>query len=305
MDLGAILIALFTVGVVKLSVMFLAARLVLKLYSASYLSHKSEKLWLLIPDEDLPEVRVLWWSLVLFAFSELACGVEVYIILQSNPVVASVHAITSGVGTAFFAYGMYLFVDRKFLHYGADRCLANRICKGCTISDPSGCKFRVTLLMVATLLVMASWAAFLAPTDRIYADMKNWALPFSSLNAWFDSTVVPWLLANVPSYDPTGKAFFIPHAELWVEFRLLPGIALLMGVGAIGLILKAREHIGIKMMVAAGGLLGYVFLEIFLYGTTQDALIGSLGHELVELWFLLTTAEFLIRVYHPPEEISV
>ena len=43
------------------------------------------------------------------------------------------------------------------------------------------------------------------------------ALPFDSLNAWFDATMVPWMIANIPGYDPSGKAFFIPEAELIIE----------------------------------------------------------------------------------------
>lgn len=294
MDFGAILIALLTAGVVKVTVMVLSVRLVLKLYRASHLREKSHKLWLLLPDESLPEIRVLWWSLVLFAVSELVCGVEVYIFFQSNQVLASIHAVTSGFGMGLFAYGMFLFADRKFIHYGGDRCLANRICQGCTIEAPPGCKFRVFILLVTTFVMIAALGAFLAPTERMYADMKNWALPFDSMNAWFDATAVPWMIANLPGYDPTGKAFYIPEAELLIEFRILPALALLLCLISVRLIQGAREHIGMKIMVFALGMLAYTYFEIFLYPATGDALIGSLGHEVVELWFLVITAEFLV-----------
>lgn len=300
MDLGAILLSLLIAGVVKLLVMVLAVRLVLRLYGATHLHEAAERPWLLLPEEALPEVRVLWWSLVLFAASELFCGVEIYVLFRSNAAMGALHALASGLGMALFAFGMLRFLDRKFLHYGGDRCLANRVCRGCTIEATEGCKFRVFLMLVATFAALAAMGAWLAPTARMYADMRRYTLPLPDLNAWFDATVVPWMLANIPGYDPSGRAFFIPEAEFLLEFRVFPTLALVLSGVAIGLLRAGREHRGLEVLSFAVGLLCYTYFEIFLYPATGDALLGSLGHEVVELWFLLAISEFLVRSYGEP-----
>jgi hypothetical protein len=54
------------------------------------------------------------------------------------------------------------------------------------------------------------------------------------------------------------------------------------------------------LLAFSAGLLCYSYFELVLYRGTGDVFIGSLGHELGELWFVLITAEFLRRTF-PPE----
>lgn len=296
MDLGAGLIAILTALVVKGAVLILGARILFRLYKSVYREH-SKKLWLLLPPDDLPEVKVLWWSLILFYISEITCGVEVYVILRSSAVFSGIHGITSGLGMGLFGLGLYGFVDRRFFRYGTTRCLANRICRGCTVEQEEGCKFRLVALLIATFAAMAAVAPFFVPVQRMYADTSRYILPFPSLNAWYDGTVVPWLVAHVPGYTPSGIAYYLPASELFIEYRIEPAIAMACAIAAIVLLRRSRYHAGMSALAFGAGMLCYSYLEMVLYRVTGDVLLGSLGHEVVEFWFLVFTAEFLQRTF--------
>lgn len=297
MDLGAICIGLLTALVVKLLVMYLGARLVLRLYRAR--KDSPHRLWILLPKEDAPEIRVLYWSLFLFFVAEYTCGVELYILLESSAILGSIHGIISGLGTGLFALGMVLYLDHKFIRYGGRQCLVNRVCKGCTIEEPIGCKFRVLLLFAGTFVALAALPALLVDTAPLYADATKYILPFDSLNAWYDNQVVPWLQANVDNYKPSNVSFFIPRAVMILEFRILPIIAFVTAIVGIGYLRGRHELRGLHIIAFSFGILCYVYLEVILLAATKDVFLGSLGHELVELWFLIATAEFLRRAYPP------
>ena len=301
MDLGAILFALLIGVVVKGTVMVLGARLVLKLYRASS-AHPPRRPWLLIPKAHLPEIRFLRWSLVLFLLGELTCGIQIYILHGSSYLLGCFHGIVSGLGMGFIALGVYLYLEKTLIRFGGARCLANRICRGCTIQAEQGCKMLLVMLLVATFVTMASLPPFWVSTDAMLADMHDYALPFDSVNIWFDNAVVPWLQSHVAAYDPSGQAYFISYEELVVEYRLLPAVALVIGIVSIVLIRTGREVAGMATMMFAAGMLAYVYLEIAIYGATGDAMLGSLGHEVAELWFLIITAEFLQRAFPPGGE---
>lgn len=299
MDFGAALIALVTALVVKVAVMVFGGWLLYKLYRARQ-TEQPDRLWILLPDEDQPEVRILWWSLVLFAIGELTCGVEVYVLFKSSPIFSACHAITSAFGMGLFALGAYLFLDKKLFRYGGRGCIGNRICKGCTIAEDDGCKFRTLMTLIAVFVVLVAIAPFFTSTERMFADMKRWALPFASWNTWYDGTVVPWLVANVEGYDPTGVAFSLPPSMLVIEFRILPALALALAAASIPLARSGREPLATKLLVFATGVLSYSYFELVLYRVTGDVLLGSLAHEIVEFWFLIVVAEFLRRSF-PPE----
>ncbi|HYW80374.1 MAG TPA: hypothetical protein VE890_12390, partial [Thermoguttaceae bacterium] len=93
MDLGAVLMGLLTALVVKVAVIGLMAVLLVRLLRISHL--RTEKLWLRIPSEHRPRLRVLSWGLILFALSELACGMEIYVLSGSNAVLACLHSLAS------------------------------------------------------------------------------------------------------------------------------------------------------------------------------------------------------------------
>lgn len=299
MDLGAALVALLIALVVKLGVIALATRLLLRLYRVAY--RGNGRPWLLLPKQDLPEIRVLWWSLVLFGVSELTCGVEVYVLFRSSPLMSGLHSVTSGLGMALFALGLYLLLDRKLIRFGGPACLVNRICRGCTM-EREGCRFRSLMLLGGTLVALAGVAPLFAPTSRMDADTARYLLPFPALNAWYDGRVVPWLLANVPGYQPSGVAYYLPQSMLQIEFRIVPAAAIALALLGIACARGGRERLGIRLMVFAVGLLCYTYFELALYRVTGDVLLGSLGHEVAELWFLIATAELLRQIFPGPPQ---
>jgi hypothetical protein len=84
---------------------------------------------------------------------------------------------------------------------------------------------------------------------------------------------------------------------LFIEFRLLPALALVGSIYALVEVRRGREGRGLVVMAAAAGLLTYVYLEVVLYRATDDVLFGSLAHEVAEFWFLVATAELLRRSF--------
>jgi hypothetical protein len=299
-NLGSALLGLAIALGVKILVMILAARLLLRLYAARHHS-PVKKLWLLLPEDEIPHLRTLWWALVLFALSELTCGIELYILLRSNEVLSGFHSVVSGLAMGLFTLGLFLHFDRKLFRYGGSPCLLNRFCKGCTIAEEEGCKYRALFLMVATFAVLAAIPPLFASTARMDADPHRFLLPFPAVEGWYSGTVIPWLKSVYPAYDPSGSAYYLPHSMFVIEFRLLPLAALCIGLFAVLRIWRRDELKGLHMVALAAGILGYSYFEIVCYRVVGDALLGSLFHEAAELWFLVATAEFLVRSFHGPE----
>lgn len=298
MDWGAVILALFIAFVVKVVVMFLGAQMVLRVYQATY-QEPPRRLWILLPRQHLPEIRILWWSLVLFFIAEITCGVEVFILFRSSPILSGTHAIVSAVGMMLFALGTWLYLDKKIFHYGEPGCLGNYVCDGCTVHDKEGCKFLLVILLGATFVVMGAFQALFAPTDTMFAQTRKYLLSSESLNAWFTRVIEPWLQEHLPNYVPSGAAYYLPSSMFVIEFRILPAITAILAVIGIVFLRTRRERLGIRFTAVAFGILCYTYLEIILYPATGDVLLGSLGHEVVELWFLMITAEFLRRSFRP------
>lgn len=296
MALGAALLGLVIVYVVKIAVIVVAARLLLRVYRAAY-TRPPGRLWLLLPEEDLPEVRVLWWSLLLFAASELTCGVEVYILLRSSRVLGAAHAFTSAAGMGLFAVGLFAFLDRKLLAWRARGCIGNRLCDGCPALAGKPCRYHALLQLGTTFVALAAIPPLFAPTSDLAAEPRRYLLPFPALNRWFDDSFVPWAQSLVPSYDPSGAAYYIRGSTLVIEYRVLPLVALGLAVVAIATARAGREARAVRLALFAAGVLAYSYFELCLYTVTGDALLGSLGHEVVEFWFLIATAEFLSRTF--------
>ncbi len=298
MDFGAALLALLIGLVVKVAVLVLGARLLLAMFRARQQS-PPDRLWLLLPARSEPEVRLFWWSLVLFYISELTCGIEVYVLFRSSVAISSVHAITSAVGMGLFTLALYVWADRTLIRFRDKACLLNRVCRGCTVDAPEGCKFRLLLLVAGVFVALAAVFPLFAPTERLNADPSRYILPFESLNHWYDGVVVPWLVESLPNYEPSGIAYFIPEQILVLEFRVLPLIALAVSIVGIGKIRQGHEGRGAAWVAFGFGFLSYSYFELILYATTEDVLIGSLGHEVAEFWFLVALAVFLQRAFAP------
>ena len=92
MDLGAGLLAILTSFLVKGAVMALSAVLLTRVWRAAH-APAPRRLWLLVPESERGDARVLAWALALFAASELTCGVEVYVLTRSNAWVDGVHGL--------------------------------------------------------------------------------------------------------------------------------------------------------------------------------------------------------------------
>lgn len=292
MDLGAALLAIVTGFLVKGAVMVLAGWLVVRVYGATS-AHPPRRLWLLVPDEERDRARILFWALLCFAVSELTCGVEIYVLSRSSAVLEGFHSVVSALGMALFALGLFRVLDRRFFRFTANDCLARRLCGTCTVRTDAGCKVRLSLLLLASSVVLASLLPLLAPTDRMTADLHRFALPLPALNAWYDRAVVPWLSAHVPGFDPSGQAFFFPSSVFVLEYRVIPLVAGALAVAAIVSLATHRLVRGVELLSLSVGALGYTYFELALYRGTGDLMLGSLGHEVFELWFLLFTVEVL------------
>lgn len=296
MDLGAALISLVTVGVVKLAVMTIAGGLLVKLYGTVY-GTRTRRLWLLLPDARVPEIRWLWWALLLFAVSELTCGVEIWVLFRSSATLGIIHSFSSALGMGLFVFAAYAYLDKKLFGFAARACIGNRICRSCPVREGAACNYRSLLQLVASFVGLAAVPPLFASTAELSAEPRKYLLPFPSLNAWYDDRFSPWLQSVYPGNDPSGVAYSIPSAVQIVDFRVLPAIVLGLSVIAIALLQRRREKSAVLVQAFAVGVLAYAYCELVLYRATGDVLLGSLAHEVVEFWFLLLTAEFLVRTF--------
>lgn len=296
MDLGAALLAVFIAVMVKGTVMVLAVPALFRALRATR-AERPRRLWRLVPRDDGATARILFWALACFALSELTCGVEIYVLARSSPWLEGTHAVTSAVAMALFALGLYRAVDGRALRFGEPGCAMVRVCRTCTVREPMGCKLRPSVLLLATLVPLAALLPLVASTARLDANLHRFALPLPALNAAWDRAVVPWLAAHVPGYAPTGVAFFVPSSVLTIELRVVPAAAIVLATLALLHLRAHRLARGMDLLLLATGPLAYSLFELLLYRGTGDLLLGELGHELGELWFLLFTVELLGRLF--------
>jgi hypothetical protein len=298
-NLGAALMALLVALILKVAVMVLGGWLLLKVFRSTY-GAPPKKPWLLLPPERAPGVRLIFWALVFFYVSELTCGIEIYVIFRSSPWLSGTHAFASAAGMALFALGLWRHLDHRVVRFGRPACAMNRICRGCTVATRAGCRFHTTFLLIGALVVMAGFPPLLAPVDEMVADPRRWLLPFPAVNRWYDGVLQPWLQARFPGVDMTGGAYYIREIVNVIEYRVLPLVALALSVA--GVILLARDRgsarrRGEPLVVAAIGVLSYVYLELVTFRVHGDVLAGGVMHELLEFWFLVATAEYLSRAF--------
>ena len=308
MNLGSALVGLLIAVVVKGLVMALAARLLIRLYRTLH-PVPSRPPWLHLPEEEVAPVGILWWSLVLFGTSEVTCGVEMYVLLRSSPLLSGFHSIASGLAMGVFALGLFQLQEGRLFRYGGPACLLNRFCHGCTIDEAADCKYRSLFLIVATFVALAAIPPLFASTARMDPDPRAFLIPFPPIESWYLHTVIPWLRSVYPAYDPMAAAYYLPASELVIEFRLLPLVAGLGAVVGIQRLLRRQELVGLKLVAFAAGVLCYSLFELVCYRGTGDILAGSLLHEAAELWFLVATSEFLVRSFpaerlHPAQAAS-
>ena len=300
MDFGAALMGLFMALVVKVLVMVLAGVYLLRLYRVSH-AGASHKLWLVVPQEHRRRFRLLTWGLVLFVASEVTCGIEIYILFRSSIYISTFHAIASSLGMALTALGIFEVLDWKYLHWrdtGA-ACVAVKSCRGCTKRTSGRCQYRSLLLLMGTFLVFTAVPIFFVSTAQLDADPRPYVLPFESWNEWYDHSLIPWLANHAPGMEIDGKAYHIPHALLYLEFRILPIVAIALAAAGIATMRLGRENAGLTLVLLATGPLAFSLFEVMTFGITRDAYLGGLLHEGGELFFIVTIAELLRRMFPP------
>lgn len=301
MDLGAALVALLIALVVKVAVLVLGARLLLRAYGVPRPRGSAMRL---LPAEPSVQVRILRGSLALFYVAELTCGIEVYVLLRSNPWVSGIHGVTSALGMGLFALGLWLHLDERSLRFGQRRCALTGLCRGCAVARGQTCRMQRLGMLVGTFAALAALYPLFAPVDRLVADMSRYVLPFEGLNAWYDAVVVPWLAAHFPGHDPSGEAYHIHESTMVLELRVLPAVAFVVAVAAIVLFRFGRDRRAAGLLSFSVGFLAYSYFELVLYLTTDDVILGSLGHEVGELWFLLAASELLRVSFGPPDAVA-
>lgn len=302
MDLGAALIA-FTVSVLfKIPIMVFSATILVKMYKSKHRRPLSRP-WLLIPEDQKTNYNIIYYSLILFFWSEIFCGIETYILMQSNVYGRIFHGLTSAFGMGLFAVGTFKLLNDKILHYGENKCIGNTICKGCTIQDKLGCKFHSTMLIILTFIVLACIPPLFAPVSIMYANPMKFILPFPAINQWYDLTLIPFLKAHNPNYKTIGVAFFLPEMAQVVENRIFPVFSFIIAlIGCIGFVRAPSDKKLFPLLLSffALGFISYTYFELILNRVTNDLFIGALGHELGEFFFLVFVAEFLTKTFASP-----
>ncbi len=298
MDLGAALVGLFTVLVVKVAVMVIATRILLRLLGA--VRGKSPlKLASSLKSAGLLEIRVIWTALLLFWLSEITCGVEISIIMKSSPVLGTIHSVNSSTGMGLFLVGSFLLLDNKLIHLFDDKksCIGLPVCETCSFAAGRACNFELVFKFAIVLLSFACIPLLLASTEVQYANVSRYILPFESLNSYYDNTVVPIIRKYYSEYQPTGEVFHLPYAQLLTDYRISPLVVFALSIVAGVLLRFGRKLQSISVFLFAVGVLTFSYSQVILNLVTQYIMFGALMHELAELWFLILTAEVLRKVY--------
>jgi hypothetical protein len=299
MDLGAALVGMFTVGVIKLAVMALTARLLYLLRRAlrGAPSGGGARRFSLVARDAPREMGWLFASLALFAVSELACAAEIWILARSSPILGILHSVSSAAGMGLFALALYAYADREILSFTGRACAGHRVCRGCPVREGLTCRYAGLLQLAAAFVACAAVPPLLSSTAPMAGDPRRYALPFAAWNAWYDDTARP-LLARL-GHDAAGASFDLSAAVQITDYRVLPALsALLAGVALVHLRLR-REARGVLVLAFAGGALAYPYCELVLNRATGDVIFGSLAHEIAELGFILFTGHLLERTFTP------
>ncbi len=298
MDLGSALVSLLIAMVIKIFVMIIATRLVLILLGAirgkNYL--KTE---ISLEQSEVFEIKILFFSLFLFWISELVCGIEMYIILQTHYLLKIIHVFSSAFGMGLFLIGIFLIIDKRVLHvFNQDKpCFAISVCKGCTYRQKEKCSFELMYKLMLVLLFIATIPIFYASTEVQFADIEKYKLPFESLNNYYDTVIIPFIQKIYTGYEPGGKDLYIPYAQVFSEYRIIPVLTIILCLSTGNLLYFKRMLYSICTALFAVGIIFFSYFQMLTNYVTQDSLLGALMHEIAELWFLLLTIDILKKLY--------
>ena len=298
MYFGSFLVVLLTGGVVKPAVMLLSAWLLWSVYRGRS-GRPTATLRALAGRDHAVTGRFLFWGLLAFVVSELVCGIEVYVLLRPSVPLGLVHSYSSAVGAALILYGTVTAFDRRALHYFDESrpCLLVGICKGCPRREGQSCRFHPAFFWGVCLLILTAMPLLAVPVRDLLADPAEVALPFPSLNAFFDNQVVPGIRRYLPQWDPRTLRYAIPSQTFLAEFRHLPVVTIVLGLAGLGMsFVRRRQKLAFLLVCLAAGPLMYAYLEAAVYVLIPQAHLGSLGHETAEVLGLLLLRSVLRQV---------
>ncbi|MBF0107078.1 MAG: hypothetical protein HQM16_17345 [Deltaproteobacteria bacterium] len=308
MYLGSALMAVFTVGIVKTAVMILSILLIYRTRRVLG-GRPSDKLPLHIDQGDVRPLKILYYSFVLFFFSELCCSIEIYVFLGSSGVIGIMHSIFSAVSMGLFVAGLFCVLDKRLfcIFEPGKKCLGLKLCPRCSFHQDGFCHFGDFYRFILVFFILMSVPVLFASTGTIACDVIRYTLPFEGLNSFYDTVIMPYLVRLAPEYDHSGKAFVVTALQLLFEYRLIPLLALLLFATSFLLFEIKKQQMSVSVCCFAAGMLLFCYFQLMLDYVTGDIILGGLIHELAELWFLIVIVMVLKRVYakKPDSIVSV
>lgn len=290
MYLGAFLAGFFSIGLFKTSVMILSILLLVKVGLGS-IGWKRASLRALGRAEYGTAGKFIFCGILSFVVSELTCGLEVYILLAPHPCMRLAHSISSALGAGLLMYGVFVMFDRRALHYfdQGRACFLIPICKDCPRRNRESCKFHAGYFWGMCFVVLAAIPLLFIPVRELVADPADIALPYESLNTFFDEKVVPLMKSVFGHWEKESMYFVLPRELTLAEFRYIPLASIVLGIGAIVLSFGKRyARVSFLLACLSAGPLAYGYLEAVCYHIIPQVYIGSIAHELAELLGLIS-----------------
>lgn len=288
MDFGAFILAMILSFGIKIPVMVFTTILLVRMYKV----RKNEA--------SNPDFNYLFFSLIFFAFSEIFCAFETYILKHAHFIGRILHAGTSSLSMAFFAVGVFLLLDRRLIHFSTVKCFGHDFCRSCTALSLATCKFSKLTVYSFFFLLFACFPPLFAPVDQMNADSRRYILPIESFNTWYDTVAVPFFRSMDSSYQPISAAMTLTTSPQVLVTKIMPLFAFLLIV--IGIVMFLRKSLraqmkGMMIIFFASGILAYTYNELILHRITGELLIGGMGHEIGEFLFLLCFGQILKIFY--------
>ena len=307
MDFGATLLGYLVAGLLKPAVMIISAIIAARM-ARSYWPPADGETWLHIPKDLRPAFLVLFLSLVLFVFSELFCATETYVLMCSDTTWQILHSLSSGIGMGFCAVGLFMLLDRRLLHFGGGACVFRSLCTGCPQRDGRTCRLQSFLFLGGILVILVALPPLFASTADMIANTARFVLPFDAINSWYDHVLLPRILAACPHYHPIGDVVYLRAIPQQLDYRIYPIITIALTFTGLILLIARKQTAslqGLYLILFAAGLIGYTYYQLLLQRAVGDLLLAALGHEVGELFFLITLIKILKLFFpHPREEAT-
>jgi len=297
MELGSLLMALFTGLVAKVAVMIVTTWLFIYMWRMI----KGKKSQAILLPVDIKEIKLLSLGVLFFWFSEMACAVESYILLEASTVFSILHSFTTATGMGLFFLAIVIILDNKVIHMFNPKktCVGIHICKTCTFIKDNHCHFESLYKLFLLLFLFISIPVLFAPVETKYVPVDRYVLPFTELNDYYANTIIPWIKTIYTNYQPTDKSFKLHGLQLFVDYRIFPIMTIILSLLSALLLRMKRKKLSFGLFFFNMGLVAFIYFQYILH--FDDILFGSLMHEFLELWFLFITYVLLKRIYLDPK----